>query len=527
MAEQKSDPATTFQAFSFDFFRILFQETDPDALRAGFLRSLLEIQKVERGSIWIRTEEGFLCVEAAGLGSERVRGVTLGLEQPSIVGWVIGQGRMTVAEPGRDERHYKKMEDGLDLKSTAILCFPLILRDGSVYGAVELIDTSLSGDRLNLDSAYLQELQKMIDIGAMALSNTLDLQDRTRENKRLKRIIDNLRQEENIIGRAAVFLSALKTAEDYARTDFPVLLRGPSGTGKEIMARRIHQASPRREKPFLVQNCSSIPDELLESELFGYRKGAFSGAAQDRQGLFEAAHGGTLFLDEIGDLALQLQAKILRVLQEGEVKPLGANETRQVDVRLISATNRDLEKMIGWDLFREDLYYRLNVLPLELPSLARRPEDIPLLAQYFIRRESARLGLPPKSLSPRAMEHLLAYSWPGNIRELENLAKYLLAVVKGDQIKVRDLPGHLTGERAAAPANQAVTQSTPAESRGAVREGPDPFAGLTWPELEKAYTGFVLARNRWNVTRAARQAGLNRSTFVSRMRRLGISRSGD
>ena len=511
-----------FSSVSYDFFQALFEETDPDSLRARFLSSLLEIQRVERGSIWIRREQGYLCVEAAGTGSEKVAGLTLGLDRPSVVGWVIEQGRMTVARPGRDSRHFGELEADLDIKSTAILCFPLILRSGRVYGAVELIDTSRGGDRLNLDSDYLGELQRMIDIGALALSNSLDLRDQTRENRNLKRLLFSLRGEESLIGRAESFTAALKTAEDYARTDFPVLITGPSGTGKELLARRIHATSGRSEKPFLVQNCSSIPSELLESELFGYRRGAFSGADQDRTGIFEAAEGGSLFLDEIGDMPLPLQAKILRVLQDGEVKPLGGNLSSHVDVRIISATNRDLEGMIEKGEFREDLYYRLKVLPLELPALARRREDIPLLTEYFLKRESARLGTAPKRPTPRALEYLRAYPWPGNIRELENLVKYLLAVVKGDRIKVRDLPEHLT---------QEVPGSTSGPEPGAPQTqappGPAPgpgYDGLTWGRMERAYVERLLTQTRWNITRAAEKAGLNRSTFVSRMRRLGLSK---
>ena len=308
--------------------------------------------------------------------------------------------------------------------------FSPFLRDGTVYGAVQLIDTSFSGNGLNLDPAYLEPLQQLIDLGSIALSNSLILSDHQQENAKLKETLEAMRCRETIIGRSGTFLKVMKTAEEYARTDFSVLITGESGTGKELLAREMHRLSNRREKPFLAQNCSAIPETLLESELFGYEKGAFTGATRDRIGLFEAANGGTLFLDEIGDMPMHLQARMLRFLQSGEVKPIGATTIKNVDVRIISATNKDLKENIKRELFREDLFYRLNVLPLHLPALRERSEDIPLLLDHFLNREALRLGIHPRSFLKTPWN--TPWATPGketsaNLKTSPNTSRLLLA----------------------------------------------------------------------------------------------------
>jgi transcriptional regulator with GAF, ATPase, and Fis domain len=511
---------------SFSFCRAVSEELDPARLQKKFLTSLLDLQKVERGSIWVKREEGYQCVEAAGLQSEKIIGLTVPFDRPSIVGWVIENKKMTVAEAGKDSRHYKDAEIGLTLKSKLILCFPLLLRDGTVYGAVQLIDTSLSGNGLNLDPAYLEPLQQLIDLGSIALSNSLILNDRQLENARLKETLEAMRGRETIIGRSAAFLKVMKTAEDYARTDFSVLVTGESGTGKELLAREMHRLSHRREKPFLAQNCSAIPDTLLESELFGYEKGAFTGATRDRIGLFEAANGGTLFLDEIGDMPMHLQARMLRFLQSGEVKPIGATTIKNVDVRIISATNKDLRETIKRELFREDLLYRLNVLPLHLPALRERREDIPLLLDHFLNREALRLGIPAKKLSEDAMEYAMGYPWKGNIRELENFAKYISVVVSAEVIRQGDLSTYLVQDQddlSSVTGTAGWQKRIPTSS--ATPSTPLLFDGRSWEEIEKSYALHLLEKHKWHITRAAKEAGVNRSTFDARLKKLGISKA--
>jgi len=503
-----------------EFTRAIFEELDPKTFQRRFLEGLLAAQNVERGSLWVRRGDVIVCIEAAGEQSEQILGVELPAGKPSVVGWVIENARMTIAEPARDPRHFKEIESGLAAKSTLILCYPLVLRDGTVYGAVELIDTSARGSRLNLRKDFLEILEHLVAIGSIALGQSLAFDNVERECRGLKTALDRFKEQPLIVGRSPAVQEAMKKVRSYARTDFPVLITGESGTGKELFAQAIHQASPRRDKPFLVQNCSAIPETLLESELFGYRKGAFTGAERDKTGLFEAAEGGTVFLDEIGDMAPSLQAKILRLIQNSEVKPLGGAATRTVDVRVISATNKDLRQAIGNGEFREDLFYRLNVLPLPLAPLRDRPEDVAELLDYFIRRDCSRMGLSPKRLSPGARKLLCGYTWRGNIREMENLVKYILTVVEGDTVEAADLPGHITGDETPAGADEPAGRQPGSDVAGT----PPGFAEMSWAQLERAYTLELLENFKWNITKAAKQAGVNRSTFDSRLKKLGISK---
>jgi two-component system response regulator PilR (NtrC family) len=219
-----------------------------------------------------------------------------------------------------------------------------------------------------------------------------------------------------------------------------VLITGESGTGKELVARAIHENSVRAQAPFITINCGAFPETLLESELFGYMKGSFTGANENRQGLFQAAHGGTLFMDEIGNMSLTMQVKLYRVLQEGKVRPIGSNEEADVDVRIIAATNKDFEKEIAEGRFREDLYYRLSVIPIQVPALRERREDIPLLARHFLERFRRTMEKPIEGIAPEAMTKLEAYDWPGNVRELENTLERAVALETGREISVRVLP---------------------------------------------------------------------------------------
>jgi transcriptional regulator with GAF, ATPase, and Fis domain len=508
---------------SFDLCKILSEDLDPEKIQRKLLKSLLDLQNVERGSIWVKRDNDYLCIEAVGDQSEKVKGVSISSKQPSIVGWVIENAEMTIAEPGKDTRHYKQIEEGISVKSKLILCFPLFLKSGEVYGAIQMIDTSAGGNRLNLNREYLELLQHLVDVGSIAISNSLIYTDQLKENLRLKETLNALRGEDLMIGRSKPFLNVLKVASDYAKADFPVLITGESGTGKELIAREIHRSSTRKEKPFLAQNCSAIPDTLLESELFGYEKGAFTGATKDKTGLFEAANGGPVFLDEIGDMPLNLQARILRVIQNSEIKPVGGTKTRKIDVRIISATNKDLRDAISKQQFREDLFYRLNVLPVHLPPLRERREDIPILLDHFLQKEALKLGVPPKKISQEALKHLVDHPWKGNIRELENFIKHILVVAQGPWIDVNDLFTHFTlGQEEM---DVAATAEEPRDgiARDKARHLPESvFTGCTWDDMERAYVNYLLERNRWNISRASKEAGLNRSTFDSRMKRLGI-----
>lgn len=506
-------------------FESLSGEIDPKVLQHRFLSSLLELQNVSRGSIWIKRGDAYQCIEAVGVESEKIRGVSIPAGRPSIVGWVIENGAMTVSDPRTDSRHYREMEAGMAVKSSLILCFPLFLRNREVYGAVQIIDTTLSMNRLNLDQDYLSQLQDLVNIGSIALGNAIFFNDQIKEAELLKRTLNQIRSEGIILGQSPLFLKIMERIRSYAVTEYPVLITGESGTGKELAANRIHELSQRREKPFVVQNCSAIPESLLESELFGHTKGSFSGAVSDKAGLFEAADGGTVFLDEIGDMPMNLQAKILRVIQSGEIKPVGQVRVKKVDIRIVSATNRNIKEAVAGAEFRQDLFYRLSVLPLHMPPLRDRREDILLLFRHFMKREALKMGLAAKDLSHEARTKLNQYSWVGNIRELENLVRYLLVVTDGKTIVPGDLP-FLFDE--SSQATLAGPMPAGAMGRANPATGPSPLSGfgqMTWTEVETAFVRYLLDANAGNITRAAEAAGVNRSTFVSRMRRLGLHRN--
>ncbi|EFG1226067.1 two-component system response regulator GlrR [Escherichia albertii] len=304
------------------------------------------------------------------------------------------------------------------------------------------------------------------------------------------------RWREAIVTRSPLMLRLLEQARLVAQSDVSVLINGQSGTGKEIFAQAIHNASPRNSKPFIAINCGALPEQLLESELFGHARGAFTGAVSNREGLFQAAEGGTLFLDEIGDMPAPLQVKLLRVLQERKVRPLGSNRDIDIDVRIISATHRDLPKAMARGEFREDLYYRLNVVSLKIPTLAERTEDIPLLANHLLRQAAERHKPFVRAFSTDAMKRLMAAAWPGNVRQLVNVIEQCVALTSSPVISDALVEQALEGENTALP--------TFVEARN---------------QFELNYLRKLLQITKGNVTHAARMAGRNRTEFYKLLSR--------
>ena len=300
----------------------------------------------------------------------------------------------------------------------------------------------------------------------------------------------------NIISRSTVMTSLLQQAKQVANSDFSVLIHSQSGTGKELLAKAIHQASNRKDNVFTAINCAAIPEQLLESELFGHIKGAFTGAERNHQGLFQATNGGTLFLDEIGDMPLSFQVKLLRVLQEREVRPVGSTQAVKVDVRIISATHVNLTKAIKAGTFREDLYYRLNVVELELPTLMQRREDIPLLVQYFLNQAVARSNVPIKSISQEAMELLISAPWPGNIRQLQNVVEQSIALSSESVISANLVKNALRDDSTQFPSFQQARD-----------------------HFERDYLAKLLKITAGNVSQAARIAQRNRTEFYKLLNR--------
>jgi DNA-binding NtrC family response regulator len=323
---------------------------------------------------------------------------------------------------------------------------------------------------------------------------------------------------EGIIGQSNQMRALFKTVETVAPTSTTVLIEGESGTGKEQVARAIHYRSPRKDKPFVAVNCSALSETLLESELFGHMKGSFTGALGNKKGLFEAADQGTLFLDEIGDVSPGTQVRLLRVLQEGEVKRVGANEPVSVDVRIIAATNVDLRKAKAEGRFREDLFYRLNVVNLKLPPLRERPDDIPLLAQHFIGRYSKKTGKNVVGFSEDAMAVLLRSGWPGNVRELENVVERAVVFAAKDRVDVAELPEELKASKVTGGASDDVSSLAHL-----------PFAqakALAVNAFERRYLATLLDRANNNITAAALAAGMDRSNFRRLLKEHQLHKAG-
>ena len=345
----------------------------------------------------------------------------------------------------------------------------------------------------------------------LTIQRALKLRDAERENVALRQALQARGSLDRIIAESGRMREIVDMVKRVSPTETTVLILGESGTGKELVARAIHNLSPRTRGAFVPVNCAAIPEHLLESELFGHVKGAFTGAIRDRVGKFEAADGGTIFLDEIGEMRQDLQVKILRVLEERIVERVGDNRQIPVDVRVLAATNKDLTRAIQAGEFREDLYYRLNVVPLSIPPLRERREDIRPLIQHFLRS----LGAPPRlTISPEAFRALEAYPWPGNVRELENALERALIFQKGDAIGLPDLPETIRSPRAREVATLPVEL---------------PAAGLSLEGVEKELILRALEKHEWNQSRAARYLGITRHTLLYRMEKHGIprpSRSG-
>lgn len=330
------------------------------------------------------------------------------------------------------------------------------------------------------------------------------------ENTRLKQEIKALYRIENIVGTSKAIQKVFNLIATVAPTEGTVLITGESGTGKELVARAIHYNSPRREGPFIVVDCGTIPDNLMEAELFGYIKGAFTGATETHRGLIEIATKGTLFFDEIGNLSPGLQAKLLRLIQEKEFRPIGGRELIKADIRIIAATNKDLLLLVKEGAFREDLFYRLNVFPIHIPPLRERKEDISALANHFLKKYSKDSGKNISYISAEAMKELFLYDWPGNVRELENVIHRAVILCRGDTLIPEDI---------------VITKSNDVRTPKNLKELKEIKRRLKARSIEGIERSFILdalSRNNWNISKAAEEVGMQRTNFHSLMRKYGI-----
>ena len=399
------------------------------------------------------------------------------------------------------------------------------LKSANGNGPLVIIVTAHGSERMAVEAVkagaydYLSKPFEVDDL-RLVVKNAAETLQLRRENYSLRRRIEVERSQRGaLIGNSESMQRVRSMIEKVAETDATVLVRGESGTGKELVARELHERnSVRRNGSFVAVNCAALPSELIESELFGHEKGAFTGAAARREGKFEQADGGTLFLDEIGDMSSNVQAKLLRALEERRIERLGANESIPVDVRIVSATHRPLEQEITNGNFRADLFYRLRVLTIDIPPLRERREDIPLLADTFVRLAADRYDLPERGLSQGTLKRLLEYNWPGNVRELRNTIDRAVIMAEGDEITPRDLPDEITA---------GMPLSTGAE-------GGEENDGLRVPftadfredrrEFERRYISRCLEHTHGNVTRAAEILDMHRQSLQHKLRQLGLGR---
>ncbi len=408
---------------------------DLDKLLQLIIESATSVVLAEAASLLVldpKTNSLYFKV-ATGAKGEAVKEFKVKIGQ-GIAGHVAKTGEpLLIADAQQDNRWMRQISDSIDYETRSMACVPLKINNSTI-GVVQVINKR---DNTQFTQADMDVLEEFSSLAALAIGSARSIEQVRKENLDLKK---ELGEKHQIIGKSIILKKVLEDAQKLSRTKTTALIQGESGTGKELLARLIHRESPRKEKPLVVLNCAALPETLLESELFGYEKGAFTGAAGRKLGKFETAHEGTLFLDEIGEMAPGIQAKLLRVLQEGVFYRVGGTTLITVDVRVLSATNKNLKKEVEEGKFREDLYYRLNVVQLNIPPLRERLEDVPPLAEHFLDMFKKETGLAGLTISEVAMEKMSRYDWPGNIRELRNAIERAVVMGDGKTIIPEDLP---------------------------------------------------------------------------------------
>lgn len=408
---------------------------DLDRLLELIIESASQVVQAKAASLLLvepKTNTLFFQV-ATGDKKEEVKEYRVKMGQ-GIAGHVAQTGEpLLIADVANDPRWFKEISESIRFETQSIACVPLRLGDETI-GVVQTIDKQDGGP---LQEADMDLLNEFAALAALAIGHARNIQEVKRENQDLK---EELQVRHQMVGKSMALEKVIADGLKVANSKASALILGESGTGKELLARLIHRAGPRKDRPLVVLNCAAMPETLLEDELFGHEKGAFTGAVGRKIGKFELAHGGTIFLDEIGEMTPGMQAKLLRVLQEGNFYRVGGNIPISVDVRVLSATNKKLDEEVAEGRFREDLYYRLNVVQINMPTLRERYEDIPLLAQHFLEKFGEEMVIPNLTISQSAMEKMVQYNWPGNIRELRNAVERAVVMGNGKEILPEDLP---------------------------------------------------------------------------------------
>ncbi|TET35804.1 MAG: tetratricopeptide repeat protein [Planctomycetota bacterium] len=479
--------------------RIINAGLDPDKMLNIALGTLIDITQAERGFIILIDEQGrFSHRVARNIQDEEIISADF---SRNIVERVIKTGRSQLIDDASGKKQFQQFQSVIKLNLRSVMCVP-VKKDSSVIGVIYLDNTSLTKQFGENDRTLVEAFAQKI---AAPLRISLEHEKQARIIEQLQGQLQTKYQYENIVGKSKPMQDVFEVLDRVTPTDLNIYIYGDTGTGKELVAKAIHYNGPRKEKPFISVNCGAIPEPLLESELFGYVKGAFTGADKDKKGLFEVANGGTLFLDEIGNMSEAMQQKMLRVLQEKELRPIGSDELIKLDVRIISATNRDLMELVESKEFREDLYYRLRVAEIYLPPLRERREDISLLIDYFLEKYKKEKEIK-KELEPAAIDLLLNYDWPGNVRELENMMQ-TLNLVEGSKITHESVLANLPV--------QAETVFSPDRLK---RDNLMPLE-----ELERDYIIKVLQIVDGNKSEAARILGIDRDTLRRKLKKYTAS----
>jgi transcriptional regulator with GAF, ATPase, and Fis domain len=475
----------------YEFSEKLMQKRDLGELLEALMDSIIEITNADKGFLILTEADAFDIKVARNVKRENIADAVSQLSD-SIIAKVVKTRRPVIISDAMHDDEFAAAKSVMQLRVSSVICVPLLDR-GRLLGLIYIGNDSIR-------SLFQQETMRLVTIFAaqasLIVANALLVNELRLDNRRLHERLEQYRFGE-IVGTSAPMQQVFRKVEKIAATDISVLITGETGTGKELIAREIHQRSPRVGKPFITINCGAIPENLLESELFGHVKGAFTGAIAVKQGKFQAADGGTLFLDEIGEIAIELQVKLLRALQERIVFKVGDSRPESVDIRILAATNRELEKEIAGGRFREDLYYRLNVVNLHLPPLRDRGEDVLVLARYLLSRYGREYDAKVKGFSPNASVAIRKYNWPGNIRELENRIKKAVVLCESTMIGADDLG--LTADVV-----PQILNLSDAKDR-----------------FQREYINEVLALNNGNRTKTARDLGVDPRTIFRHLEKEG------
>lgn len=470
---------------------------DAGQLLDHVLEIATESLSADRGFILLTNKEksdGFEVKSTHNLSSEQLGDVVK--VSTSVVHRVLQTGEPVILHEALGDKQFGLARSIVVQKIRSIACVPLRIKNRQI-GAIYM---DCLTERRRFKNENLPFLETFSNLAAIAIENARFYQSLREENRQLRKEINHITGFDEMVGQSQPMRDLFDVINRLLDADATVLVHGESGTGKELVARAIHYNGHRKDKPFMAMFCGSLPDSLLESELFGYKKGAFTGANADKPGIFEVADGGTLFLDEVGDLSGSLQTALLRVLQEGEVKRIGETKVRHVDVRIISASNKSLEDLIEEGSFREDLYYRLNTIPVTTPPLRERLEDVPLLANHFLDKYAKGRRSHIKGYTPEAIDLLQAYHWPGNVRELQNTIERAVVMASGDLITAADLNLKLPEKPIAHKYRKSASD------------------GLTLKQIEKLVVQDTLERNEGNVTKSAQDLGVSRSWIHLRLK---------